>query len=491
MIKLLEIENLKSFGGRHSVELAPITLVYGANSAGKSGVLQSLALLKQTLEPRAARVDIDRQPLNLRGDLVDLGSFGATVHRHDRTKPLGLGVHFSAAPPRPRVRPRIPTASDGYMGLSFRFDGETHAVDQQDVVLGIDDDRVRFVPSRPPADPGMPFSSVQGAFRVASARDGAALRSLLHRAYPDAAFRANVDHFLGYDSQPSFLSHGFFPESPWLRSWTQQNGGRMPTTGPSALFGSQIGDIVSGPASALVDVLSQLAYLGPLRAAPTRFQARAGAIYASVGARGEHTPLLLLQQPELIAPVNKWLERLGIHYNLQVAPVEEATVGLEIGDLVVTRLIDTRTHVAVTPQDVGFGISQLLPVIVQSLAGTGRTICIEQPEIHIHPRLQAEVADLFIEAAQQRRNQLIIETHSEHLILRIMRRLKEQGGRSSLNPANVCVLYVDQNDRGVSLPMRLRLDEQGNFLDEWPHGFFSERLAELFPTGSSSSPSTA
>ncbi|MGB2712118.1 MAG: AAA family ATPase [Conexibacter sp.] len=486
MIQRLEIENLKSLGGRHSVEMAPITLIYGPNSSGKSSLLQALAVLKQTLEPRAARLDIERQPLNLRGELVDLGSFGAAVHRHELKRPLRLGVQFAAGPARPNVRPRMHADSSGYVKLGFRLDGKSHTVKQADVTLGIDTHRVRYVPSKAPAPAHELFSTAEGFFRVASEANGRALLELVRHDFPGVPGGADehvksVQSFLSFDPRPTFLGRGCFPVAPWLRTWGLD--ARAPQTArgaDGAVLGTRISDVVYGPAAALTDLLSQLAYLGPLRAAPTRFQARSGAQYSSVGARGEHTPLFLLQLPDLIGPVNAWLERLEIRYRLEVSPVEADTIGAEIGDLVVTRLVDTHTGIAVTPQDVGFGISQLLPVVVQVLAERGRTICIEQPEIHIHPRLQAMLADLFIEAAEHHANQLVIETHSEHLMLRFLRRMSEARGSGWLSPDKLCVLYVDQDAEGVSTPQRLRLDAHGEFLDEWPNGFFTERLEELF-----------
>ncbi len=486
MIERLELENLKAFGGRHSVEMAPITVIYGPNSSGKSSLLQALAVLKQTLEPRAARIDVERQPLNLRGDLVDLGSFGAAVHCHDLTRPLRLGVEFSPGPPRPSARPHMRAGTSGYVNLGFRVDRRSHAVKHADVTVGIDQHRVRFVPSKAPAPEHELFSAVEGFFRVASQSSSRTLLDLVRHAVPSAPGGVDedvnsVEEFLAFDPRPTFLGRGCFPAQPWLRAWGMD--ARAPHTArgaDGAMLGMRISDAVYGPAATVVELLSQLAYLGPLRAPPTRFQARAGVVYNSVGARGEHTPLFLLQEPKLIGPVNVWLERLEMHYQLQVSPVEANSIGAEIGDLVVTRLLDTRTGIAVTPQDVGFGISQLLPVIVQVLAERQRTICIEQPEIHVHPRLQAMLADLFIEAAERHGNQLVVETHSEHLMLRFVRRISEARGSGWLSPEKLCVLYVDQDEAGISRARRLRLDAHGDFPEAWPNGFFTERLEELY-----------
>ena len=113
-------------------------------------------------------------------------------------------------------------------------------------------------------------------------------------------------------------------------------------------------------------------------------------------------------------------------------------------------LLDKRTKTEVSHRDVGIGVSQVLPVLVMAYASSNRIIAIEQPEIHLHPALQAELGDVFIESALgENKNTFIIETHSEHLILRIMRRMRETAEGelkegSKVPPNDVCILYVDQ-----------------------------------------------
>jgi len=139
-------------------------------------------------------------------------------------------------------------------------------------------------------------------------------------------------------------------------------------------------------------------------------------------------------------------------------------------------LVDQRTNTVVTHRDVGIGISQVLPVLVMAYGSQGKLLAMEQPEIHLHPALQAELADVFIEAALgHRNNTFILETHSEHLILRLMRRIRE----GKISSDDIGVVFVEPLARGSRF-IELRIDEEGDFIDEWPGGFFEESFHEKF-----------
>jgi len=212
--------------------------------------------------------------------------------------------------------------------------------------------------------------------------------------------------------------------------------------------------------------------MGPFRRPPERWYIFTGTSPVDVGYRGDHLPDLLYRQPQLVDRANQWLSRLEVGYQLRLRPVGERET-----DLFEVRLVDTRRtgEIEVALADVGFGLSQILPFVVQCLASTRQLISIEQPEVHIHPKLQADLGDLVAEAiGEPYHHQLLIETHSEHLILRLQRLLRE--GR--LRPEQVSILFAFRGPDGSQV-RRLHLDEHGDFTDEWPGGFFSERLHEL------------
>ena len=170
--------------------------------------------------------------------------------------------------------------------------------------------------------------------------------------------------------------------------------------------------------------------------------------------------------------VNEWLHQLGYEY----------TVGAEATDLpngepvLVLHVTDDRTSVRTGLGDVGFGLSQVLPILaVLGSAHSESSVIVEQPELHLHPRLQGNLADFFVETSRPPQGLAwLIETHSEAIISRLQRRI-----RQGLIPASdLSVIYVEPSIEGARL-LELRVDESGRFIDEWPGGFFEETYFDL------------
>ena len=168
------------------------------------------------------------------------------------------------------------------------------------------------------------------------------------------------------------------------------------------------------------------------------------------------------------------------------------------GDMNSLALVDQGNQTVVSHRDVGTGISQVCPVLVSAFDGKERLVVIEQPEIHIHPKLQADLGDVFIEAALAAKgphHKFLIETHSEHLILRLLRRVREscaedefdmtaagpeiaENTRPEIRPENICVLYVIPKATGAEV-IELVVTKDGDFAQRWPGGFFAERFEDL------------
>ena len=153
-------------------------------------------------------------------------------------------------------------------------------------------------------------------------------------------------------------------------------------------------------------------------------------------------------------------------------------------------VVPGNSDVELRPHDVGIGISQVVPVIVTALDGQERLLAIEQPELHIHPRLQAAIADLFVEAIVDHKHRFIIETHSEHLILRLLRRIREtEIGKApsnrQLRTHDLAIYYLKQ-EHGTSSAKRIDVDVKGEFIQQWPDDFFEIDFYERFTTGEGS-----
>ena len=148
-------------------------------------------------------------------------------------------------------------------------------------------------------------------------------------------------------------------------------------------------------------------------------------------------------------------------------------------------LLRDERGVALEFTQVGSGIGYVFPVLA-ALSGASSLAWVEQPELHLHPALQCELGDVVLDAMNRGVGQCIVETHSEHFLLRVLRRIRESFSQDKpikelrWHPKDLAILYFEPNMDGSSAVRRLRVDEDGEFLDRWPQGFFSERDRELF-----------
>lgn len=182
-----------------------------------------------------------------------------------------------------------------------------------------------------------------------------------------------------------------------------------------------------------------------------------------------------LREQELCDQVNGALSRLGVAYALSVEPQEiKAFKGAEAEAVVLT---DTVNNVRVGMQDVGYGVGQIIPLIAEVMTLGSRTLLIEQPELHLHPSLQAELGAVLVDAVRRNPSgQIIAETHSEHLILRIMKMVRDK----HINSENIQIIYVDSGHKRAGSITNIRINPYGEYVGTWPGGFFEERMNELF-----------
>ena len=159
--------------------------------------------------------------------------------------------------------------------------------------------------------------------------------------------------------------------------------------------------------------------------------------------------------------------------NLQDLPTESQVV-----------LVSEKNGLDFLPHDIGIGISQLLPIVVAATESNERVVVIEQPELHVHPRIQSELGDLFIETSIDGQHEYLIETHSEHLILRILRRIRETSNGKPHNGVEVTgadiAVYFVKVDGDQTCISRIDIDSKGDFVQPWPDDFFEIDFYERF-----------
>ena len=200
-----------------------------------------------------------------------------------------------------------------------------------------------------------------------------------------------------------------------------------------------------------------------------------------VGINGENISNILNKASlSQIKELNKRFKILEIPYSVSIKKFKENET---IGQTLVTDV----NGLSVSLSDVGYGVGQVLPIVIECIISKNKIITIEQPELHLHPKLQANLTDLIIWSSQNNGNKFILETHSEHMILRLQRRLREnfeKGDESDpeitnlSNSVTINVVTMNIKER-QSQNKLLKITPSGNFNGRWPEGFFEERFVEL------------
>jgi predicted ATPase len=242
-------------------------------------------------------------------------------------------------------------------------------------------------------------------------------------------------------------------------------------------------------ALATESMLRELSYLGPLRDHPKRTYQWAGDAPEDVGQKGEFAIAAILAAQAQGRSLNRghrkhlrgfadfiaaWLADLGVISDFTVKPVAEGRKEYEV----LLKTYPTAPEVKIT--DVGFGVSQVLPALVQAFYSPPNSVVwMEQPEIHLHPSVQSVLADVFISAIQSyeagvpRNVQLIVESHSEHFLNRLQRRVAE----GVLAPEDVAIYFCNRTGGRAELePLRLNIFGE---IENWPEDFFGDEMEDL------------
>ncbi|MCM2308475.1 MAG: DUF3696 domain-containing protein [Sulfuritalea sp.] len=559
----IELENFKGVGSRVRIDLAPITLLFGANSAGKSTILQALQYVREVLERRNANPDRTLYG----GDFVDLGGFHNLVHQHDEGKTIAIKLELQLN--KAELPELTPEAFDEWLNVDAevwdlyqllqetRNRAETVSVElkigwssnrQAAIVRGYEvglngallakiesqadgkDASIQINPKNPV------FTRYRTQEEIDSAKELlAALDDDVATATDDTASEADDADNQGYSIWPqitgTLADADIERPGQGFRQWLSNVDGALPALAPllyvpagdakgaTAVYLAReltafLTTVIVGPGVLIRDQLRKLRYLGPIRNVPERdFEAALTPDEARWADGTAAWEALLIREESLIEEVSTWMEdkdKLATGYAVERYPAIEVEVamlnlliraadpdsGFRVTPQDIQRLKskpekqrlylrDTETDGEFQPRDVGIGISQVLPVVVASLEPSAALVAIEQPELHIHPAIQVGLGDLFIKGAKEHGINFLVETHSEYLILRLLRRIRETTenevppGAIGIEPADVAVIYVQSTESGVEL-VPLPIDATGEFTTRWPKGFFDERAEELF-----------
>ena len=438
MLNNLEVTNFKAWR-KLEMQFGKVTGLFGTNSSGKSSVLQFLLLLKQTKNATDRGLVLD---FGGPKELVNLGTYQAIVHRGDQAADIDWTLDWKLPEPLKVYDPSGRRKDVLFTGNSLQ---ESSRVGLKGSHLSARHVKYRFADSVFAIEPKTENSS---EFELRS--DGP--QSLRFIRNPGRGW-----------ALPGPAKTHLFPDQ--ARTYYQNT--------------SFLSDF-EAEYEALMD---RIFYLGPLREHPQREYRWSGARPADVGPSGEHTVDAILAataQDEMrnLAPrkrymkfqemIAHWLSELGMIHSFQIKEIGSGT------NLYQACVQTDQDSPETMLTDVGFGVSQVLPVLVLLYyVPEGSIVLMEQPEIHLHPSVQSGLADMMLAVAQHRQVQIIVESHSEHLLRRFQRRAAEQEVSSS-----DLKLYFVETTRGAAELNDLQLNEWG-VIENWPDNFFGDEMGEI------------
>src|SRR5262249_36884411 len=345
----------------------------------------------------------------------------------------------------------------------------------------------------------------------------ARIRSL-YKDYDRQGALKEAFSYLPLNEQGSIIPE---PDKPFLVPERFTNPSLADTFEDEEVFWSLITQALTGPLALVLRELRGIRYLGPIRDVPPRNYRSPRPPAESQWACGLGAWDALVRDASLVEKTSDCLrdilhlgyslrheQRLSIDaegeimaaLRLLAAQYEEKDASYlhsmvlepleRLPRYPVIQLHDEVSDIDVDPADIGVGVSQVLPVVVGALdAGSAETPCrifaVEQPELHVHPAVQVALGDVFINAVNGTERTMLIETHSEHLLLRLLRRVRESAEGAAetftptLTPDMLSIVYVKLQKEGIAITP-LPITEEGEFTRHWPDGFFEERAEELF-----------
>ncbi len=432
MINALRIRNFKSLADTGDLRIKPLTFLVGPNSSGKTSIIQSLLLLKQTVESRDLK-----NPLSINGPYVQLGSYPDLLFMHDYKLKFEIDISF------------IPTNSlwlpSGLRNEGSRFDSLDH-YDQisTNVEFGYNKKTMQVFLSK------CIFNLLPQGFRLEISKSVGAGYQVQFRRGAETT-EPKVIRFKAVEKFYAARNLGLPMSS-------------MPYRRGVSLLSNQL-------AREIEALFSRVFYIGPLRESPKRIYIATGEAPQDVGLKGELSVDVLWVQArrkstreKLLGKVNHWMREFGLAADVRLNRVGGNNYSVVFEDL--------NTRLKVNLADVGFGASQVLPIVIEGFYARDRAmLLIEQPEIHLHPKAQGVLGDLLIDIATLEGGKtVLVETHSEHVLSRIRRRIAER----RISRDSVAIYYCEPSAGGTKV-REIGVNSNGQYENEGlPEGFFEE-----------------
>lgn len=435
MLTALEIENFKTWASA-DVEFGRITGLFGTNSSGKSSIIQYLLLLKQTKEATDRAISFD-----FNGQYVNLGGYTDVVRGHDDSVDIKWSLKFELNEPLSIVDPSTKRTKAFVRSSNIDVSGTSGMG-----LAGVFSKRLSYK---------------VGGFQSFSlnAKKGESSSFELKASGGDFRFIRTPGRAWQI---PGPIKGYAFPDQ--ARTYFQ-----------NASFLSDLESVYEAQ-------LDNIYYLGPLREYPKRDYTWARSRPRDVGVRGEKVIDAILAATaanevrnlkhkaklksfqEMVA---YWLTEMGLIKSFEVSELAKGSNYWQ------AHVVIKEGGPKALLTDVGFGISQVLPIVtLLYYVPSGSTVILEQPEIHLHPLAQANLADLIINVAVHRNVQVIFESHSEHLLLRMQRRIAEEAISSDM-----IKMYFCDAPKGESSLSDLEVDEYGQ-IENWPENFMGDAFGE-------------
>ncbi|MPT00580.1 MAG: DUF3696 domain-containing protein [Pseudomonas sp.] len=444
MLDRLLVKNFKSWSTL-DIEFKTVTGLFGTNSSGKSSILQFLLLLKQTKNATDRGLTLD---FGGPDQFVNLGSFSDVINLHNNNCKLEWKLRWKL--PKELL---IADPSGKRTDILFR---STKITAQSEVTL---EDKI-------PTSGRLQYNFGGYKFILQPKKEGSS------------------EFILNCEWKPPQNSFQFVRNK--ARAWALPGPIKTHLFPDQAKTYFQNSDFLGVLESEYESMMDAIYYLGPLRAPPRREYPWSGASPSDVGVRGERAVEAILaatvrgetrnlggktHYKPFQGMIAYWLQKIGLIDSFRI---EEIGSGANLYRAIVKRDKDGPDALLT---DVGFGVSQVLPALVLlQYVPTGSTVLMEQPEIHLHPAVQSGLADAIIKIAQTRKLQVIVESHSEHMLRRFQRRVADE-----TIPSDDLRLYFCDNKNGEAKLNDLKLNEFGE-IENWPTNFFGDEMTEIAET---------